>query len=395
MWSMTGDAAQHMQFTHALPGGMVFAAQGDGIQSESSLGVQVTEDVLPVSPMPANPDDVVMSESGRVIIGSDNRWRTSRKYAHRLRSSPSDDSPIQRRRSETLAFEAFEAVIQTVAKSVDQVGNDEPLRKVALFGDVALNAMRSTQDMSARMESKQDTTQDQLNQRVDQAFQAIQMLAARPGVVKNVAVPNVEAPTAPVQAVPSEATSHEVIRALKAAETQLQERRQRREAEAKKATESWATKSLNDQWESVMSAQMQRLQEEITSLKKARNQDPKANRRTRIQDRKEERLPSEVTTDGGKKRRELQDKEPPKKKLRTKPSRQDEDHSGPSSSGESSEEDDSSSDPDSSSDDMPPYTIMVTNAKGGNMLTLRTFTNALDDFDEKHRRHVVDDGRSS
>ncbi|OWZ14230.1 hypothetical protein PHMEG_00012322 [Phytophthora megakarya] len=71
-----------------------------------------------------------------------------------------------------------------------------------------------------------------------------------------------------------------------------------------------------------------------------------------------------------------EDKEPPKKELRKKPSQ-------PSSSGESSEEDDSSSDSDSSSDDMPPYTTMVINTKGRNMLTLRTFTNALDDFDEK------------
>ncbi|OWY98854.1 hypothetical protein PHMEG_00030266, partial [Phytophthora megakarya] len=32
---------------------------------------------------------------------------------------------------------------------------------------------------------------------------------------------------------------------------------------------------------------------------------------------------------------------------------------------------------------MPSYATMVTNVKGGNMLTLRTFTNTLDDFDEK------------
>ncbi|OWY97376.1 hypothetical protein PHMEG_00032108 [Phytophthora megakarya] len=32
---------------------------------------------------------------------------------------------------------------------------------------------------------------------------------------------------------------------------------------------------------------------------------------------------------------------------------------------------------------MPPYTTMVTNTKGGDMLTLRTFTNTLDDYDEK------------
>ncbi|OWZ05477.1 hypothetical protein PHMEG_00022428, partial [Phytophthora megakarya] len=120
--------------------------------------------------------------------------------------------------------------------------------------------------MLARMESKQDTTQAQLNQRVDQAFQAIQMLAARPGVFQSATIPNAEAPTVP------------------AAETQFEERWQRRETEAEKAKESWATnlqKSLNDQWESVMSAQMQRLQEEITSLKEARNQDQKANRRSK------------------------------------------------------------------------------------------------------------------
>ncbi|OWZ06770.1 hypothetical protein PHMEG_00020934 [Phytophthora megakarya] len=78
-----------------------------------------------------------------------------------------------------------------------------------------------------------------------------------------------------------------------------------------------------------------------------------------------------------------EDKEPPKMEPRKKPPRQDEDLSGPSSSGECSEEDDSSSDSDSSSDGMPSYTTMVTNANGGNMHTLRTFTNALDDFDEK------------
>ncbi|OWZ03614.1 hypothetical protein PHMEG_00024624 [Phytophthora megakarya] len=321
--------------------------------------------------------------------------------------------------------------------------------------------------MLARMESKQDTTQAQLNQRVDQAFQAIQMLA--PGVVKSVTVPNVEASTAPVQAstgpaeaVSNEATSHEVARALKAAETQFDVRWQRREAETEKAKESWETnlqKSLNDQWESVMSAQMQRLQEEIASLKEARNQDQKANRRSKNVrgtsssntratstevhgDRstthprssnaiKDDAVPSQVTsgdsvfaaqlqltlpsltetkyekgdvrpkeeqgsriakTSGSRvKSRQMEakstraarseDKEPPKKELRKEPSRQDEDPSEPSSSGESSEEDDSSSDSDSSSDGMQPYTIMVINAKGGNML--RTFTHTLDDFDEK------------
>ncbi|OWY95748.1 hypothetical protein PHMEG_00034170 [Phytophthora megakarya] len=103
-----------------------------------------------------------------------------------------------------------------------------------------------------------------------------------------------------------------------------------------------------------------------------RNKDPGSQRRASRQ--------TEAKSTGGAR---SEDKELPKKEVRTKPSRQDEDPSGPSSSSDSSEEDDSPSDSDSSSDGMPPYTTMVTNAKGGNMLTLRTFTNALDDFDEK------------
>ncbi|OWZ12269.1 hypothetical protein PHMEG_00014602 [Phytophthora megakarya] len=83
----------------------------------------------------------------------------------------------------------------------------------------------------------------------------------------------------PAEAVSNEATNYEAARSLKAAETQFEERWQRREAEAEKAKESWATnlqKILNDQWEFVMSAQMQRLQDEITSLKETRNQNQKA-----------------------------------------------------------------------------------------------------------------------
>ncbi|OWZ08355.1 hypothetical protein PHMEG_00019116 [Phytophthora megakarya] len=377
MWSMTGGAAQHMQFAHALPSGMVFAAQGGVVQPESSLGVQVTETVLPVSPMPANPDDVVMSESGG-IIRSDNRSRTSRKYAHRRTSSPSDDSPSEsessddarkRRQSRRSRRSSRRSPSRSTKSEMTSRSGRSRYSATSGASQVALNTMRSTQDMLARMESKQDTTQAQLNQRVDQAFQAIQMLAARPGVVKNVAVPNVEASTAPVQvspgpanAVSNEATSHEVARALKAAETQFEERWQRREAEAEKAKESWAAnlqKSLNDQQDtsgdSAFAAQLQLTLPSVTetTYKKGDVQP------------KEEQGPGIAKTSGSRvKSRQMEakstgaamseDKEPPKKQLRKKPSRQDEGPSGPSSSGESSEEDDSSSDSDSSSDDMPP-----------------------------------------
>ncbi|OWZ02533.1 LOW QUALITY PROTEIN: hypothetical protein PHMEG_00025894 [Phytophthora megakarya] len=202
---------------------------GGVAQPESSLGVQVTEAVLPVSPMPANPDDVVMSRGGPSVGVTTGRGH--------LGSTPTDEGQaramiprVSQSPVTTLGNAGIRgAFIQMVAKSVDQVGNDKPVREIALFGDVALNAMRSTQDMLTRMESKQDTTQ--LNQRVDQAFQAIQMLAARPGVIKSVTFLKVEAPTAPAhvstgvaEAVSNDAASHEVARALKAAETQLEER---------------------------------------------------------------------------------------------------------------------------------------------------------------------------
>ncbi|OWZ10213.1 hypothetical protein PHMEG_00016976 [Phytophthora megakarya] len=130
MWSMTGGAPQHVQFAHALQVEMVFAAQGGVTHPESSMGVQVTEAVLPVPPMPTNSDDVVISESGRAIIRNGNRSKTSRKHTHRRRSSPSDYSERIR------AFEAFKAFIQAFAMSVVQVRDDKPLRKVALLSNV-------------------------------------------------------------------------------------------------------------------------------------------------------------------------------------------------------------------------------------------------------------------
>ncbi|OWZ01344.1 LOW QUALITY PROTEIN: hypothetical protein PHMEG_00027287 [Phytophthora megakarya] len=228
--------------------------QGGVAQPESSLGVQVTQAVLPVSLMPVNPDDVVMSESGQAII------RTGRGH---LGGIPADEGLARAMTLQAPAFEAFETDIQKVAESVDQVRNDKPLRKVALLGDVrSVSGCSECHEIDtryvARMESKQDTTQAQLNQHVDQALQVIQMLAARPGVFKGATIPNVGAPTAPARvstgnakAAPSEAASHEVARALKAAETQFEERWQRREVEAEKAKESWATnmqKSLNYLW---------------------------------------------------------------------------------------------------------------------------------------------------
>ncbi|OWZ00495.1 hypothetical protein PHMEG_00028303 [Phytophthora megakarya] len=245
------------------------------------------------------------------------------------------------------------------------------------------------------MKSKQATTQAQLNQRVDQAFQAIQMLAARPGVIKSVTIPNVEAATTsvqvstgPVDAVPNETTSNAVVHELKAAETQFEERWQRREAEAEMAKESWAAnlqKILNDQWESVMSAQMQPPTDSPESETKYEKGDfrPIEEQGSRIAKTSGSRVKSRQTEAKSTGAVKSEDKELTKKELRKKPSRQDEDPSEPSSSGESSEEDDSLSDSDSSSDGIPPYATMVTNAKCGNMLTLRTFTNALDNFDEK------------
>ncbi|POM67391.1 Hypothetical protein PHPALM_16622, partial [Phytophthora palmivora] len=75
-------------------------------------------------------------------------------------------------------------------------------------------------------------------------------------------------------------------------------------------------------------------------------------------------------------------KKPTKKDSNKKHSRQDEDLSGASSGGESSDEGYSSSDS-SSSDEVPAYTTTAAMTQGGSIVTLRTFTNTLEDFDEK------------
>ncbi|OWZ14229.1 LOW QUALITY PROTEIN: hypothetical protein PHMEG_00012321 [Phytophthora megakarya] len=230
-WSMTGGAAQHMQFAHAIPAGMVFAAQGDVIQPESSLGVQVTEAVLPVPSIPANLDDVVMA-------GLHSEWQQVEDIPEvylQTWINPSDDSPREsdssdaarkRRHSKRSRRSSRRSPSRSIKSEMTSRSGRSRHSATSGASQVALNAMRSTQDMLARMESKQDTTQVHLNQHVDQAFQVIQMLAARPGVVKGVTVPNVEAPTAsvhvsrgPAEARPNDVTSHEVVRALKAAGT--------------------------------------------------------------------------------------------------------------------------------------------------------------------------------
>ncbi|OWY95136.1 LOW QUALITY PROTEIN: hypothetical protein PHMEG_00034939 [Phytophthora megakarya] len=137
---------------------------------------------------------------------------------------------------------------------------------------VALNAMRSTQDMLDRMELKQDTTQAQLNQRVDQAFQVIHMLAPRPEVIKSVTVPKVEAPTASVQ-MPTGPARHP--------RAEGRGNPVRRALVVTRGGGRKGERCLNEQWESTKSAQMQRLQEDIASLKEARNQDQKDNRRSK------------------------------------------------------------------------------------------------------------------
>ncbi|POM65239.1 Hypothetical protein PHPALM_19075 [Phytophthora palmivora] len=75
-------------------------------------------------------------------------------------------------------------------------------------------------------------------------------------------------------------------------------------------------------------------------------------------------------------------KKPAKKDSNRKHSRQDGDPSGASSGGESSDEGYSSSDS-SSSDEEPAYTTTAAMTQGGSVVTLRTFTNTLEDFDEK------------
>ncbi|POM79060.1 Hypothetical protein PHPALM_3337 [Phytophthora palmivora] len=188
LWSMGGAASAHMPYSFVAPPGMGFAAQGSTAQVDGNVSVQVTEAVLPRSPAIVGHDDVVMSESGRTSR-SDHRSRTSRSHARSLKPSPSESSSVSDSSAEERKWRSSKRSTRSSKRSSksrksprrsiksERTSRSGRTSRARMSGasQVALNTMRTTQDLLSRMESNQA----HLGQQVQQEFHAIQALAVR------------------------------------------------------------------------------------------------------------------------------------------------------------------------------------------------------------------------
>ncbi|POM75727.1 Hypothetical protein PHPALM_7132 [Phytophthora palmivora] len=370
LWTMGGVASAHMPYFFVAPPGMVFAAQRSTAQVDGNVSAQVTEAVLPRSPAIVGHDDVVMSESGRTSVRSDHRSRTSRSHTRSRKPSPSasssdsDSSAEERkRRSSKRSSKSRRSPRKSRRSPSRSIKSERTSRSgrtsrshMSGASQVALNTMRTTQDLLSRKESNQA----HLGQQVQQAFHAIQALAVRGSPPEGRSSPSVPdragrsdlppRPPAPDPAARTPASPRTVDAAraegahtaLESARVEFEERWQQREANAEAEKVAWVADV-----QKTLSAQLEAFQQKIHKQSKK--------------------------TDA---------KKPAKKDSNKKHSRQDGDPSRASSGGESSDEGYSSSDS-SSSDEVSAYTTTAAITQGGSVVTLRTFTNTLEVFDEK------------
>ncbi|GMF62046.1 unnamed protein product [Phytophthora fragariaefolia] len=189
MWSFGGaPAGTHMPYAGET--GMVLTVQGAAFQDASSVGVQMTETILPVPPVLVDQDNVFMSESGRASTRSGHRSRTSHRLHRPRKGSPSEPSSdsgsdTEDRRSRwssknhSRSSKRPSKSKRPPSRSVKSEWTERSKRSVRSemsgASQVALNTMRSTQEALARMES----ARAQQSERLHQAFQVIQALAAQ------------------------------------------------------------------------------------------------------------------------------------------------------------------------------------------------------------------------
>ncbi|OWY99290.1 hypothetical protein PHMEG_00029732 [Phytophthora megakarya] len=81
------------QLGTSLQGVCSMTAQGGAVQANTQMGMQVVQTILPPPPVMAEPDDVVMSESGEFSIQSERRSRHSRTRRPHRRKDHSPDGP--------------------------------------------------------------------------------------------------------------------------------------------------------------------------------------------------------------------------------------------------------------------------------------------------------------
>jgi hypothetical protein len=170
---------------YAGPSGLVMTAQGSGTAPEGGGGmsVQITRPVLLRPPVQADPGDVVMAESDLAGVRSGHRSRTSRRHARSRRpnpsESPSDSSSDDESWREHRSSKRHGRSKRSSKSERSSYSGRSARSSMSGASQVALNAMKSTQDALSRMEAKQDARLAQQDANVNQAFQAIQKLAAQ------------------------------------------------------------------------------------------------------------------------------------------------------------------------------------------------------------------------
>jgi hypothetical protein len=184
MWSIGGGGAtSHMPY--AGPSGLVMTAQGSGTapQGGGGMSVQITRPVLPRPSAQADPGDVVMAESDLAGVRSGHRSRTSSRHARSRKpspsESPSDSSSDDESWREHRSSKRHGRSKQSAKSERSSYSGRSARSSMSGASQVALNAMKSTQDALSRMEAKQDARLAQQDANVNQAFQAIQTLAAQ------------------------------------------------------------------------------------------------------------------------------------------------------------------------------------------------------------------------
>ncbi|OWZ15524.1 hypothetical protein PHMEG_00010816 [Phytophthora megakarya] len=158
VWSLGQSVAGHMPFSAYSP--MVMAAQGRAIQANNQMGMQVVQTVLPPPPGMAEPDDVVMSESGEIAIQSERRSKHSRTYRSQRREGNRSDGPSSGSDSEVSRYRCRNTRSHRSSRkaSSPQTHSERSSRSgrysMSVASPVALNTMHQTQEALARIQSE-------------------------------------------------------------------------------------------------------------------------------------------------------------------------------------------------------------------------------------------------
>ncbi|OWY95598.1 hypothetical protein PHMEG_00034355, partial [Phytophthora megakarya] len=146
VWPLGQPAAGHMPFRAYAP--MVMTAQGGAVQANTHMGMQVVQTILPPPPVMAEPDDVVMSESGEVSIQSE---RNQSLTTQRCQES----SVIQEDVKPSNAFSAFQSIgsIRHKRQADDAI--------LAAHAEAAVQAerLRAAKDAKDRLKAQQFQTE--------------------------------------------------------------------------------------------------------------------------------------------------------------------------------------------------------------------------------------------